>query len=147
MTIPKTLAALPSSQYATLLDDVLGKLLDLALAWAVASAKAALSALEASMIVVALRSGCVDFHLTDCRTVERGIAHREAAPAGRSEELRQGAMTKSLLDRRGAAVRSWGNAWKMQAMVATTVEEEGATMGRWTIHDCCFSVVRQFRSA
>jgi hypothetical protein len=149
MTMPKTLAALPRSQYATLLDDVLGKLLDSDLVWVAAFAKAALSALEASARVAALRSGWVDFHLTACRTLGRGIAHRAAAAAGRIVGLRQGPMTKSLLDSRGAAVRSWGKAWNMEAMAATTVGwgRSDGDNGTSIFHDCCFSVVRQFRGA
>ena len=114
--MPKTLAALPSSQYATLLDDVLGKLLDRPSPFA-ASASVAPSACDAP-IVALLRSGWVDFHLTDCRTEGRGAEDREAAMVDRIGALRHGLHTKSRLESRGAAVRSCGNAWNIDAMAA-----------------------------
>lgn len=45
--MPKTLAALPNSQYATLLDVVLGKLLDFPSAAAAASASETVLAFDA----------------------------------------------------------------------------------------------------
>ena len=55
-TMPKTLAALPSSQYATLLDDVLGKLLDVAAVAVAAPAAPPVAARDASMVAL-LRRG------------------------------------------------------------------------------------------
>jgi hypothetical protein len=107
--MPKTLAALPSSQYATLFEVVLGKLLDLLSVVVAASASIALPALELSIVAV-LRRGWVDFHRTDCRTEGRD-EDREAETADRIGELRHGLETKSRRERRGAAVRSCGNAW------------------------------------
>jgi hypothetical protein len=122
-TIPKTLAALPSSQYATLLEVVLGKLLDWLSVLAAASASIVLPAFVPSIVAV-LRRGWVDFHLTDCRTEGRD-EDREAETADRIGELRHGLDTKSRRERRGAAVRSCGNAWYIEAITATIVEEEG----------------------
>jgi hypothetical protein len=118
--MPKTLAALPSSQYATLFEDVLGKLLDLA-AFSAAPASAAPSACEA-VIVALFRSGCVDVHRTDCKTDGRGPEDREAERVERIGALRQGLLTNSRRERRGAAVRSCGKAWNIEAMAGD---------GRW----------------
>lgn len=123
-TMPKTLAALPSSQYATLLDVVLGKLLDLLLllplpsSVVAASAKTALPALDPS-IVALLRRGWVDFHLTDCRTEEDRDADRGAERADRIGESRHGLHTNRRRERRGAAVRSCGRLAKIEAITAT----------------------------
>jgi len=114
--MPKTLAALPSSQYATLLDDVLGKLLDRSLPVA-ASASIAPSACDAPMVALLL-SGWVDFHLADCRTEGREAEDRDAAMEDRIGALRHGLHTNNRLESRGAAVRSCGNAWNMDAMTA-----------------------------
>lgn len=51
--------------------------------------------------------------------------------AGRIGELMHGLATKSLLESRGAAVRSCGNAWNTDAMVAGGGEEQWLS-GRWT---------------
>ena len=75
--MPKTLAALPSSQYATLFDDVWGKLLALAASLAAASSTGAPTC--EALIVALLRSGWVDFHLTDCDMDGRGAEDRDAA--------------------------------------------------------------------
>lgn len=106
--MPKTLAALPSSQYATLFDDVSGKLLDRACSFA-ACLSIAPSTCDAPMVAL-LRSGWVDFHLTDCAMEGRGGAHRDAVMAQRTGALRQGRHAKSRRESRGAAVRSCGNA-------------------------------------
>ncbi|RII22365.1 electron transfer protein 1, mitochondrial precursor [Alternaria sp. MG1] len=121
--MPKTLAALPSSQYATLLEVVLGKLLDWLSVLVAASSSIALPAFDPSMVAV-LRRGWVDFHLTDCR-VEDLDEDREAETADRIGELRHGVDTKSRRERRGAAVRSCGNALYIEAMTAARREEEG----------------------
>ena len=119
-TMPKTLAALPSSQYATLLDVVLGKLLDLLLPSAVvaASAKMALPALDPSSVAL-LRRGWVDFHLTDCRTEEDRDEDRGAEMADRIGELRHGLHTNRRRERCGAAVRSCGRLENIEAITAT----------------------------
>ena len=114
--MPKTLAALPSSQYATLLEVVLGKLLDWLSVLVAASSSIALPAFDPSMVAV-LRRGWVDFHLTDCRV--------EDLDEDRIGELRHGVDTKSRRERRGAAVRSCGNALYIEAMTAARREEEG----------------------
>jgi hypothetical protein len=112
--MPKTLAALPSSQYATVLEDVFGKLL--ARAWPfTASASIAPSACGALMVAL-LRNGWVDFHLTDCEMFGRGAGDREAANAERAGALRHGLHTNSRRESRGAADCSCGNAWNMDAM-------------------------------
>ena len=126
-TIPKTLAALPSNQYATLLEVVLGKLLDWLSVLVAASASIALPAFDPSMVAV-LRRGWVDFHLTDCRTEGRD-EDREAETAARIGELRHGLHTKRRRERRGAAVRSCGNAWNIEAITATSGEEGGSFKG------------------
>jgi len=118
MTMPKTLAALPSSQYATLLEDVLGKELERACPFA-ASASIAPSACDV-VIVALLRSGWVDFHLTDCAMFGRAGGDRETANGA----LRHGRHTNSRRDSRGAAVRSCGNAWNMDAMAVRRVKGE-----------------------
>lgn len=115
MTMPKTLAALPSSQYATVLDDVLGKLLDLLLLWA-ASLTTASFALTPSMVALLL-NGCVDVHRTDCKTEGRGAACRGGARTG---ECRHRVQAKRRRESRGAAVRSCGRAWNIEAMVGGT---------------------------
>ncbi|KAJ4377748.1 hypothetical protein N0V83_000578 [Neocucurbitaria cava] len=115
--MPKTLAALPSSQYATLFDVVLGKLLDLVSPLVAAPATVALPA-PAPSTVALVRSGRVDFHLTDCKTEGWRAAGRGAEIAGRTGELRHGLHTNNLLESRGAAVRSWGKAWNIEAMAA-----------------------------
>lgn len=104
-TIPNTLAALPSNQYATLFDVVSGKLLALALDLVATSARIAPSALVASTVAL-LRNGWVDFHRTDFKTDGRGTEDRDADTAGRIGELRQGPYTKSRRESRGAAARS-----------------------------------------
>jgi hypothetical protein len=110
--MPKTLAALPSSQYATLRELVSGQLLLFALLFAPPLARA--SAIDASAGATLLLSGCVDFHLTDWRTDGwRGDVRTGKARAG---ELRQGRHTNRRRVRRGAAVRSCGKAWKTEAM-------------------------------
>jgi hypothetical protein len=109
-TMPKTLAALPSSQYATLLEDVLGKLvLDLEALSAAPAASAGPCALDAAIVAVFL-SGCVDDHVTDCKTEGRGAEDREAERVERIGALRHGLLTNRRRESRGAAVRSWGNA-------------------------------------
>ena len=117
--MPKTLAALPSSQYATLLDDILGKLLDRRAPFA-ASARIAPSIRGVPMVAL-LRSGWVDFHLTDCEMDGLGGEHRDAVMAERMGALRHGLHTNSRLESRGAAVRSCGNAWNMDAITASNV--------------------------
>lgn len=117
MTMPKTLAALPSSQYATLLDEVFGKLFDLLWPYAPAAASSRTMPVECDALIVALlRRGCVDFHLTDCKTDGRDVKDRGAMAGKRLEALRHGLQTKSRLESRGAAVRSWGKARKTEAM-------------------------------
>lgn len=75
--MPKTLAALPSSQYATALELVLGKLLEAALLFA-----EALDKMDASEPSVALlRRAWVVFHLVAFRTEGEG-----RGVAGRREE-------------------------------------------------------------
>lgn len=66
-----------------------------------------------------LCSGWVDFHLTDCRAEGRDADDRDAAMAERTGALRHGLHTKSRLERRGAAVRSCGKAWNIDAIAAT----------------------------
>ena len=143
MTMPKTLAALPSSQYATLLDVVLGKLLDLPSAAASTSASVTLPALVASTVTL-WRSVCVDFHLTDCRTDGRD-ARAEAGTAVRMGELRHCLQEKSRRERRGAAVRSCGRAWNTEA-IGGDVTVDGLQCGGeklvLDVIDFGFSVVR-----
>jgi hypothetical protein len=122
--MPNTLAALPSSQYATLFDVVLGKELDLPSVFVAASASTAPPAFGASMVAL-LRRGWVDFHLTDCRTDGRD-EHREAETTDRIGVLRHGLHTNKRRESRGAAVRSCGNAWNIEAITATLEGEEGA---------------------
>jgi hypothetical protein len=117
MTIPNTLAALPNSQYATLFELVLGKEPDFPSAFVAASASILPPAFDASMVAL-IRRGWVDFHLTDCRTEGRD-EHREAERADRSGELGQGLHTNRRRERRGAAVRSCGNAWYIEAIRGT----------------------------
>jgi hypothetical protein len=117
MTMPKTLAALPSSQYATLLDDVLGKLLDRPSVLVAASASTAPCTFSPP-IAALLRSGCVDFHLTDCRTDGWRRVDREAAKLERTGALKHGRQPNSRLESRGAAMRSCGNVWNMEAITA-----------------------------
>ncbi|RMZ68697.1 BTB POZ domain-containing [Pyrenophora seminiperda CCB06] len=124
-TMPKTLAALPSSQYATLLELVFGKVLDLPSVVAAASATMALPALISSMMAL-FRSGCVDFHLTDCRTEGRD-EDGGAETAVRIGELRHGLHANRRRESRGAALRSCGNAWNTEAMTAASGGEEGET--------------------
>ena len=116
--MPKTLAALPSNQYATLFELVFGKVLDLPSVVAAASASIALPACDASNVAL-FRSGCVDFHLTDCETEGRN-EDRGAETADRIGELRHGLHTKRRRESRGAAVRSCGNAWNTEAIAATS---------------------------
>ena len=117
-TMPKTLAALPSSQYATLLEDVLGKLLGPLFA-VVSAASASMSpCVRDAPMAALLRSGWVDFHLTDCETEGLGAQERDAATGDRIGELRHGLHTNKRRERRGAAVRSCGNVWNMDAMRA-----------------------------
>jgi hypothetical protein len=115
--MPNTLAALPSSQYATVFDVVLGKVLDFPSVLGAASASIAPPAFGPSMIAL-LRSGWVDFHLTDCRTDGRGDA-REAEMAARIGELTHAVHTKNRRERRGATVRSCGNVWNIEAITGT----------------------------
>jgi hypothetical protein len=112
-TMPNTLAALPSSQYATLLELVSGQLL--AFGTAALAAPTSCAACPSNGVAL-LRNGCVDFHLTDCRS--EGWRGQARAPAGKARrgELTQGRFTKSRRERRGAAVRSCGSAWNMEAM-------------------------------
>jgi hypothetical protein len=125
MTMPKTLAALPSSQYATLFDVVLGKLRDwVPLLDSVLAAASTMAARPAASMVALLRNGWVDFQRTACRTDGRGAAQREMETAGRTGELMHGLATNSRFERRGAAVRSCGKAWKMCAMAAGVGEEQ-----------------------
>lgn len=132
MTIPKTLAALPSSQYATLLDDVLGKLLDLPSPLAVSSAALALGGFDCAR-VGRRGSGCVDLHLTQCETAGRGAERGGAeTTADRMGELRQGLQTKNRVERRGAAVRSWGKARKMEAMAGDAKWRQLEASRWWT---------------
>jgi hypothetical protein len=140
-TMPKTLAALPSSQYATLFDDVFGKLLDLAPLVA-ASASIDCPACDAPMVAL-LRNGCVDFHLTECEMVGRGAEHRAVAMEDRSGELRHGWHTNRRRESRGAAVRSCGNAWNMEAIRAWgEVREESGRKERCSRRCHDFLVVR-----
>jgi hypothetical protein len=113
-TMPNTLAALPSNQYATLLDVVLGKLLDFPSAAAVASASDTLPALACS-IAALVRRGCVDFHRTECRTDGRD-ERVDAGMADRIGELRHWLHEKRRRERRGAAVRSCGRVLNMEAI-------------------------------
>jgi hypothetical protein len=116
--MPKTLAALPSSQYATLLDDVSGQLLVLPRAPWAAAASVVPSTLDAP-IAALLRSGWVDFHRTDCVREGWGAEDREVKIDRASGlELRHGLHTNRRRERRGAAVRSCGNAWNMDAIAA-----------------------------
>jgi hypothetical protein len=110
-TMPKTLAALPSSQYATLFDDTLGELCARVRSPLTASASIAASELDVPMAAL-LRSGWVDFHRTDCVGEGRGAHDREAAKSDRTGgwALRHGLHTNRRRERRGAAVRSCGNA-------------------------------------
>jgi hypothetical protein len=108
-TIPNTLAALPSSQYATLFELVLGKLLELELELLLAEASVAMDASE-PMVALLLR-GWVDFHLTDFR-----IEGDARGGAGRRYELGHGRHINRRRVSRGAAVRSWGRAWKTDAI-------------------------------
>jgi hypothetical protein len=71
----------------------------------------------------------VDFHLTDCRTEGRD-EDREAETADRIGELRHGLHTKRRRERRGAAVRSCGNAWNIEAITATSGDEGGEQGGQ-----------------
>jgi hypothetical protein len=110
--MPNTLAALPSSQYATLFELVSGKLRELELELLFTEASDAMDAMDASGPTVALLlSAWVDFHRTDFRT--EGVVRRVA---GRDDELRHGRHTKRRRVSRGAAVRSWGKAWKTDAI-------------------------------
>lgn len=127
-TMPNTLAALPSSQYATLFDVVLGELLDLACSVA-ASAGIDSPACDAP-IVALLGNGWVDFHLTDCAMDGRGAEDRAVAMEDRSGELRHGWHTNRRRESRGAAVRSCGNAWNMDAMRARWVRRGERGVGR-----------------
>jgi hypothetical protein len=91
-------------------------------------------------MVALLRRGWVDFHLTDCKTDGRD-EHREAETADRIGELRHGLLMKSLRERRGAAVRSCGNAWNIEAITGTYSEGGRSNATRHVI-DFGFSVVR-----
>jgi len=147
--MPKTLAALPSSQYATLLELVLGKALGLpsvvaAAAAASAFANIALPALDASMVAL-FRSGCVDFNLTDCKTEGRD-QDGGAEAADRIGELRHGRHAKRRRESRGAALRRCGNGWKTEAMTATSGGEERAMRASVHVIDFDFSVVRRRRA-
>jgi hypothetical protein len=140
-TMPNTLAALPSSQYATLLEVVLGKELDLASLLVAASPSITLSAFAPSMVAL-LRRGCVDFHRTDCRADGRG-EDRVAETADRIGdcELRHGLQVKRRRDSRGAAVRSCGSTWNIEAM-ATITSWGGRSSGSPHVIDFGLSVVR-----
>jgi hypothetical protein len=96
----------------------LGKLLDRASPFVV-SASIAPSACGVPKVAL-LRSGWVDFHLTECAMDGRG-GHREAAMAERTGALTHGLHTMSRLESRGAAVRSCGNAWNTDAITARVV--------------------------
>ena len=116
--MPKTLAALPSNQYATLLSLVFGQLEERPRLFAVASARAETSACAAPAVVLLL-SGWVDFHLTERRTDGRDAdadADARGARVGRRGELAQGRLTNSRRVSRGAAVLNWGNVWNIEAM-------------------------------
>lgn len=115
ITMPKTLAALPNNQYATLFDVRSGKLLDLPLPLTALSESIALPAFDSASAAL-LRNGWVDFHLTDCRTDCRGAIHCRGRTTYRIGALRHGRCAKSRRERRGAAVRSCGNAWNIEAM-------------------------------
>lgn len=108
-TMPKTLAALPNNQYATDFDVVFGKLLD-------RGALSAVVPIVAFWIVAVFRRGWVDFHRIDRTIDDWGLGIGDAETAARIGELRQGPYTKRRRERRGAAVRSCGKAWKMEAM-------------------------------
>lgn len=129
-TMPKTLAALPRSQYATVLDVVLGKLLDLLSLAAAASATMVRGASDWPKVAL-FRRGCVDFHLTECAMEDRGVEHREAERAGEIGKLRHGRYTNSRLESRGAAVRNCGNAWKIEAMAAPRRGVVGKKAHKW----------------
>lgn len=101
-TMPKTPAALPSSQYATFLSLVLGQLEDLPVLFEAASAIADASR-WAVPVVALLFSGRVDFHRTDCKTEGRDAGVR-AEKEGRSGGLAHGRLTNSRRVSRGAAV-------------------------------------------
>jgi hypothetical protein len=104
------------------LDDVLGKLLERACPFA-APASSAPSTWDAVRVAL-LRNGCVELHLTDCATDGRGAEDREATTAERMGALRHGLHTNSRRERRGAALRSCGNAWNMEAMGEVRSEEQ-----------------------
>ena len=111
-TMPKTLAALPNNQYATLLELVLGKLLEFPVLLAAASPSTEAS-LAPEAVVAPLLNTWVDFHLVAFRSesvVWGGLM------AGRKGELGHGRQTKRRLVRRGAAARSWGKAWNIEAI-------------------------------
>lgn len=104
-TIPNTLAALPSSQYATPFELVLGKLPELELELELLLAEAS-DVMDASEPIAALfLRAWVDFHLTDFR-IEGDVR----GGAGRKYELGHGRHTNSRRVSRGAAARSWGRA-------------------------------------
>ena len=101
-TMPKTLAALPNNQYATLLELVLGKLLEFPVLLAAASPSTEAS-LAPEIVAALFLSIWVDFHLVAFKTesVVRG-----GLMAGQKGELGHGRQTKRRLVRRGAATRS-----------------------------------------
>jgi hypothetical protein len=83
-----------------------------------------MAARPAASIVVLFCNGWVDFQRTACKTDGRGAVHRETDMAGRIGELMHGLATNSRFESRGAAVRSCGNAWNMDAMAAGGCEEQ-----------------------
>jgi hypothetical protein len=117
--MPKTLAALPSNQYATLLELVFGQLLDLApLAAAAAMSEwtAALTLVDVDVDVAA----AVDCQRT-ARSMEEGANEGSGGQGRTCGALAQGRQANSRRVRRGAAVRSCGKAWKTEAMTAEGV--------------------------
>jgi hypothetical protein len=118
--MPKTLAALPSSQYATLLSLVCGQLL--ARSWLFCATFS--STWTSAPTVALLRSDWVEFHRTARET--DGRDGRGGAKPGRMEdELRHGRHTKRRRVSRGAAVLSRGKAWKTEVMTMAMEEEDG----------------------
>jgi len=111
--MPKTLAALPSSQYATVLSLVSGN--DLAFfARAIVSLNAAASA---AAFAAALSEAAEVFHRRAARGLQltRGSCDRMAGLGWKAmnERLEQALQVKNSLARRGAALRRSGKAWKM----------------------------------
>jgi hypothetical protein len=103
ITMPKTLAALASSQYATLLSLVSGKELGRALLFALSAAAAAATASDALF-----STGSVLCHRTVWAMdgLPHGAARGKAENAGRAGAFGHGLLAKKRRARRGAAVLS-----------------------------------------